>query len=272
MMNFFIDIYFGDKLLEKANLGSFIPSVMQQSLIYVIIAIAGLYIFFVIFTFILPYFRRNPKILYTRYLQVKERLEEVDNLYTLGKLSFEDYTYSQFNYTKELELIIKQLSKFSDYKSKISSYTVSYSKKLNLDKKEDDIRVIDFLFELLFSQAKYYNKEEIRQAILDEGFSKDISDAVTYQLEKAGAKFNSEGKVDNNKVVNFINQLFGKDNTTINANNNSISKNTENKKEISASNTKDTAATISNNKNLNQKPITVTSEKLNLTKIKELPK
>ncbi|MFH0905920.1 MAG: hypothetical protein V1824_01120, partial [archaeon] len=47
---------------------------------------------------------------------------------------------------------------------------------------------------------------------------------------------------------------------------------TENKKEMSASNTKDTAATISNNKNLNQKPITVTSEKLNLTKIKELPK
>lgn len=221
-----LDLYYGDYLISAASDAqtSFFSSLFSSAYVY-IIGVFLFFLFLVILTFfILPLIKKNPLKYYKRYLEIRKEMGKIDELYNQKKISFPDYSYAQFNYAKEYENIILFLSKFPEYKQRLQSYQLKgpevETKIDSFEEKRDQIRInqINFLTNLLFPKAKYYTEEEIEQAILDEGFSKDVSYLVVNKLRRQGVEFGSEKIEKTNKVVDLVNKIFPTKEPNIEAN------------------------------------------------------
>jgi hypothetical protein len=211
-----LDLYYGDHLINAASKAqtSFFSGLFSSGYIYIIGIFLFFYIFFIITFFIRPLMKKNPLKYYKRYLEIREEMEKIDELYNKKKITFPDYSYAQFNYAKEYEMIIVFLSKFPEYKQRLESYQLKGSqvkvKQESFEEKKDQVRLnqINFLTDLLLPKAKYYTEEEIEQAILDEGFNKEISYFVVNKLKRQGIEFGSEKLDKTNKVVDLVNKIF----------------------------------------------------------------
>jgi len=214
--NIFLEMYFGEDLLSKTVASKNIfDAVVQSAYFYFILAFVFLYVFFVILFFIAPLFRRKPEKMYKRYLQVREEMQKIDDQYVGKKLTHEDYIYAQFNYAKEYEFLITKLSIYPEYKQKLQSYkvvtTTGESEKSNISKAvAEQNRAVTFLYDLLLSHAKYYNIDEVRTAILDEGYSNEIAKQVIFKLASSGVIFGVEVKTKTSRVANIVNSMFAK--------------------------------------------------------------
>jgi hypothetical protein len=216
----FLDIYFGEQLINSsANNSSFLEAFTGSILIYILVVFLFFYLIFLLFFFIKPLISKDPKKYYKKYLEIRGEMQRIDDLYQNKKINFEDYTYAQFNYAKEYEQIINYLCKFPEYKQKLKSYKLAYNKNREKREKElnkhtdknDFVQKVNFLVGTLLSETKDYTVEEIKQAILDEGFNKDIANQVIVELKHEGAKFAAHIVNKNkkpSKFINFINKLF----------------------------------------------------------------
>ena len=155
---------------------------------------------------------KNPETYFERYKVIREEIAKVDSLYLKKELSFEEYTFALFNYAKEYEIIVSFLSKYPEYKSKLQSYVIKgVSQESNIrspDRKKQD--TVDYLFDLLRAQKKYYSRSEIRQALLDEGFERNITELVLTKLDNYTVGYESDIKEDKSKIIDMINSLLSK--------------------------------------------------------------
>lgn len=211
-----LDLYYGDHLINTASNAqtSFFSGLFSSGYIYIIGVFLFFYIFFIITFFIRPLMKKNPLKYYNRYLEIREEMEKIDALYNQKKITFPDYSYAQFNYAKEYEALVVFLSKFPEYKQRLQSYKLDGPevnlKKNTSEEKKDQVRLnqINFLTDLLLPKAKYYREEEVEQAILDEGFSKEVSYLVVNKLKRQGLEFGSEKLEKTNKVIDLVNKIF----------------------------------------------------------------
>lgn len=211
-----LDLYYGDHLINAVSNAQtgFFSGLFSSGYIY-IIGVFLFLLFLVILTFfILPFIKKNPLKYYKRYLEIREEMGKIDELYNQKKITFPDYSYAQFNYAKEYEALVVFLSKFPEYKQRLQSYKLDGPevniKKNTSEEKRDQIRLnqINFLTDLLLPKAKYYKEEEVEQAILDEGFSKEVSYFVVNKLKRQGVEFGSEKLEKTNKVIDLVNKIF----------------------------------------------------------------
>ncbi len=221
-MNFSIilDVYFGEKLLEnQESYHLFSQLFTSNTLFYFILVFAFFYFLFIIYIFIIPLYKKDPSKCFERYLKVRDHLKRIDELYNKKEIDYEDYVFAQFNYAKEYEQIIKFLSNFKEYKAKLKSYKITSSSDSvvseNKFKSKFD-QTIDFLYDLLLPQTKYYSKNELKQAILDENYSLDIAEKVIFKMNQNQVLFCVKNKVKTPKIANFINSLIGESKTNSN--------------------------------------------------------
>lgn len=211
-----LDLYYGDHLATVASKGqiSFFDGLFSSNYVYIIGAFIFFYILFLLFFFIIPLFKKNPLRYYKRYLEIRTEIQKIDDLYNKRKINFEDYSYAQFNYAKEYENIVTFLSKYPEYKERLESYRLEgpevESTKDSFEEKQQQKKInqINYLTNLLLPKAKYYREQEVEQAILDEGFTKEISVGVINKLEKQGVVFGSETREKTNRLVNLVNKIM----------------------------------------------------------------
>jgi hypothetical protein len=210
-----LNIYYGEQLLEKSGAVGFLDG-MFTSVVFFIILIFGIFgIIFVYLFLIKPLvFKKNPEKIYNQYLLLRDEMEKIDTLYVKNQINFEDYVFAQFNNAKEYEQIIFLLSKFPQYKSKIKSYTIAYTKNQKEEEtnsKEDIIFIknVNWLYEILYPHTKYYTQDEIYQGILDQGYNQEIAQTVISKYLKDGVSFSSQIYYPEKKTAKFINKLFG---------------------------------------------------------------
>ena len=214
MNRLFLDVYFGQQIAESTANNSWMQMFSDMST-YIFVFITLILLLFLL-TYLMPLILRNPKTYFNRYKRIREEMNRIDELYVKKELSFEEYAFAQFNYAKEYETTVVYLSKFPEYKSQLQSYKIKETEFREKEYKtinkadKNKIDTVDFLFDLLRSQAKYYTKGEIEQAILDEGFTRDIANLVVGKLEDIGTNFSSETKMQQSKVINIINSLLAK--------------------------------------------------------------
>ena len=222
--------------------------ISQTNLIYFLVIFSVLYVFYILSIFIFPHIKKNPRELYKKYIFVRGQMESIDSRFTKKIISFEQYVSMQFSYAKEFEKIITDLAKFPEYKNKIENYklpqinateqefTFSNSYKNNLETERE--KKINFLYNLLFSKAKYYFYDELKIAMLDEGFKEDVILEVLDKIKSNGVVFASENKSNKGKITSFINNLFVKkknidvDQEIINTNNNKRQERIDNAKKV----------------------------------------
>lgn len=215
--NLFLDVVFGKNIASNtsSNILNMIP---QNFFFYFFLIFCFIILLVVIFYLIVPLFRDNPDKLYKKYIGIRTKLEKIDKLHDEKKISFETYVSSQFYYAKEYERIVKVLIKYPFYKDKIKSYKFKDNSQEEINKvveknklEAQNIKLINTLYNKLLLKAKYFKKEEIIQAILDENLSKNIANSVVELLEQKGVKFNTS-VIDpkENKVSSFLNTLFTK--------------------------------------------------------------
>lgn len=213
MDKIFLDVYFGQQIAENTINQSWLQTLNEFST-YIF-----LFLFFILIMFLaaylMPVLFRNPKSYFKRYKIIREEMSKIDQLYSKKEISFEEYSFAQFNYAKEYENIVLYLSKYPEYKVQLQSYKIKEVENRETENKsskleKSKLNTIDFLFDLLRSHAKYYTKEEIEQAILDEGFTKDIAMSVLEKMENHNLPFASETKMEQNKIINIINSLLSK--------------------------------------------------------------
>jgi len=220
MGDIFLGVYFGEKLAEGIPNYSLFEIFSQTSILYILAFIIFVYFIFIGFFFIYPSFHKNPKTYFKRYNEIRENLMAIDDLYSKKKLSFEEYSFAQFNYAKEYEHIIVFLSKFPEYKSQLQSYKIKESENRekeisNLNKAEQQkIYSANFLCDLLKPHKRYYTRKEIEQSIIDEGFTKEIAKLVLIKLDDHGTDYGEETKLEQSKIVNIINALLAKNSET----------------------------------------------------------
>ena len=182
--------------------------------IYFLIFIGLLLILYFIFFLIQPLLRDNQK-LFEKYLLLRENMEEIDLQYNNKKINFVEYVSLQFNYAKEYEHIVNILVKDKFYAPKLKAYKFTEDKnkqEYEHQKKLDSVitKQVDNLFNILAPISKFYKEEEIKIAMIDEGFDKDIANLVVFKLKSANVKFNSEVPNKENKLSDFLNTLFVK--------------------------------------------------------------
>jgi len=211
----FLDVYFGQQIADSTITHSWLEMFKNFSPYFFAFIIILLFTFLLVY--LLPLISRNPKSYYRRYKDIREEMYKIDELYSKKEISFEEYSFAQFNYAKEYENIVFFLSKYPEYKEKLQSYkikeTANREKEYNKIGEKDKIEKLnlaDFLYDLLRSHAKYYTVGEIEQAILDEGFTNEIATLVINKMQKNKVNFASETKIEQNKVVNIINSLLSK--------------------------------------------------------------
>jgi len=78
------------------------------------------------------------------------------------------------------------------------------------DLEEDVDNQISLLYNLLLPQAKYYSEEEIKQAVLDEGFSEQVADKVINMMKNKNVQFGVQDRVSEPPLSRFFNNLFSK--------------------------------------------------------------
>lgn len=213
MKGVILDIYFGQQIAENAVVQSWVE-IFNEASTYIYI---GIILFLLIFllSFLLPKLFKTPKSYFKRYKQVREEMRKVDELYSSKKLSFEEYSFAQFHYAKEYEKIVKYLSQFPQYSSQLQSYKIKEAENREKEYQKPSVdksvlNAVDILFDLLRPYGKYYTKDEIRQAILDEGFTVNIANLVLEKLERAHINLGSETRMDENKIINILNSLLAK--------------------------------------------------------------
>ncbi len=215
MTGIILDIYFGGELAETLTSSSIIVKIFTlTNLIYF-----GVFIFLIlgisILVFaILPRVLKTPEKYFKRYLLVREELERIDNLYSRKKMSYEDYSFAQFHYAKEYEQIIIYLSNFPEYKSKLQSYKLTAVKvredqesKLSPEQIKN-LETTNYFFDLLKPRAPYYQKGEIYQAILDEGYNKEIAKGIVDKLDASGVEFDSKEKEGERRVIDLVDTII----------------------------------------------------------------
>ncbi|MFA5746144.1 MAG: hypothetical protein WCX82_03775 [archaeon] len=225
MNNIFLDVYLGSKLAESISSDTTISNLFTyNNLFYLGIFLIGTFFIFFVSFFLIPKLFRNPQNYFKRYIVIREEMANIDELYTRKKMSFEDYSFAQFHYAKEYEHIIVYLSKFPQYKEKLQSYKISVvkireteeSKLNNTDKQQ--LSTINYYVDLLRNPAVFYQKKEIYQAFLDEGYIPDIAEKVVSKLEDMGVEFASQDKDENHKINDLVNSLLASKKSELNYN------------------------------------------------------
>jgi hypothetical protein len=211
-----LNIFYGEQLVNSSGMTSFFDSIFSSVFFYFLI-ILGIFLIFFLYLFLIKpiLFKKNPDKIFKRYLLLREDMQRIDELFIRKQINFEDYVFAQFNNAKEYEQIIFVLSKFPEYKSKVKSYTIAYSKEQEQEEKkysEEDrlfLKNVNWLYETLYPHTKYYTKDEIRQGILDEGYDVKIANTVLSKFEKDQVSFSTEIYYPQKKAATFINKLFG---------------------------------------------------------------
>lgn len=214
MKPIFLDVYFAQHFAENAgntSISTIFDVFTKSNLVYIIVIIFGLILVFFLIFYLFSKFK-NPETYFERYKVIREEIAKVDSLYLKKELSFEEYTFALFNYAKEYEIIVSFLSKYPEYKSKLQSYVIKgVPQESNIrspDRKKQD--TVDYLFDLLRAQKRYYSRSEIRQALLDEGFERNITELVLTKLDNYTGGYESDIKEDKNKIIDMINSLLSK--------------------------------------------------------------
>lgn len=214
MKPIFLDVYFAQHFAESAgntSISAIFDVFTKSNLVYIIVIIFGLILVFFLIFYLFSKFK-NPETYFERYKVIREEIAKVDSLYLKKELSFEEYTFALFNYAKEYEIIVSFLSKYPEYKSKLQSYVIKgVPQESNIrspDRKKQD--TVDYLFDLLKAQKKYYSKSEIRQALLDECFERNITELVLTKLDNYTGGYESDIKEDKSKIIDMINSLLSK--------------------------------------------------------------
>lgn len=214
MKPIFLDVYFAQHFAENAgntSISAIFDVFTKSNLVYIIVIIFGLILVFFLIFYLFSKFK-NPETYFERYKVIREEIAKVDSLYLKKELSFEEYTFALFNYAKEYEIIVSFLSKYPEYKSKLQSYVIKgVSQESNIrspDRKKQD--TVDYLFDLLRAQKRYYSRSEIRQALLDEGFERNITELVLTKLDNYTGGYESDIKEDKSKIIDMINSLLSK--------------------------------------------------------------
>jgi len=213
MNNLFLDVYFGSKLAETITSNSTIADIFTYNNIIYFVVFLIVILAISIFAFLLPKALRTPEKSFKRYEAIRTEMENIDLLYSKKKISFEDYSFAQFHYAKEYEQLIIYLSKFEDYKPKLQSYKLTavkireneYQKADQVEKQNID--TINYLCDILKPQTIYYKKEEIYQALLDEGFSQKIADGVIRKLDNTKTDYAVSEKEETHKIQDLVNSL-----------------------------------------------------------------
>lgn len=228
-----LDIYFNQQIDYISNHSWFTSFKNLSPIVFIIIIlILSLYLFL----YLVPLVLKSPKKAYKRYIKIREKLEIVENLYENKKITFEEYSFSQFNYAKEYELLVSYLSKYPNYKVLLKPYKLREieNRETKYDgavgKKIEKEKIADFLYDLLLPHARYYSSREIEQAVIDEGYTKEIATLVVNKMHKNDVEFLSENRLEQNKIINLINYLFAKNKEIENSKENTIELNLENPK------------------------------------------
>lgn len=215
MNNIILDLYFGSKLAENIASDSNLSSIFNYNVLIILLVVMVVVLIISIFVFfIIPRINKTPKKYYQRYLIVRGELEKIDELYAKRKLSFENYAHTQFHYAKEYEHLIEYLCQFPEYKDKLKTYKLNIKKTDSIDlaslsdKEKRNIDTTRYFIKFLLPVAEYYRKDEIYQAILDEGYSREISEGIISGLEKYGINFNSKEMSENRKAVDLVDSLL----------------------------------------------------------------
>ena len=226
MYQILLEFYSGDSLISEPVKQSIIDTIPQNTLFYILLALLLMYFAYVLFFFIMPLTKKNPVELFNQYKEIRKKVEDVDELYSNKKLSYADYVSPQFESAKEYERIIALLVKYPEYKTKIASYNLvaatskeivgdaKIQKQINVTERERQ-KKIEALYTLLLPKAKYYTEDEIRLAIKDEDFSRDIAIAVIDKIKDTGVVFGSQVELKTNRVAEFINTLFASKSNTV---------------------------------------------------------
>ena len=214
MKPIFLDVYFAQQFAENAgntSISAIFDVFTKSNLVYIIVIIFGLILVFFLIFYLFSKFK-NPETYFERYKVIREEIAKVDSLYLKKELSFEEYTFALFNYAKEYEIIVSFLSKYPEYKSKLQSYVIKgVPQESNIrspDRKKQD--TVDYLFDLLRAQKRYYSRSEIRQALLDECFERNITELVLTKLDNYTGGYESDIKEDKSKIIDMINSLLSK--------------------------------------------------------------
>lgn len=215
MKQIILDVYFGNQLVDNLAESDAFPKIFNLNTLIFLISFLFFILLLSVFIFIImPKLSRTPKKYYERYLAVRQELEKIDQLYAKRKMPFAEYSFTQFHYAKEYEQIIDYLSGFPEYKSKLKNYKLITArsntepeKKLNdVEKKEQD--TVNYFVRVLTPSAVYYKKAEIYQALLDEGYSKKISEKVVNKLDESGIEFGSKEQTQNRKAIELVDVLL----------------------------------------------------------------
>ncbi|MCK9293220.1 hypothetical protein M0P25_04045 [archaeon] len=193
---------------------NFYQVISHSIFIYFLIFIGLLLILYFIFFLIQPLLRDNQK-LFEKYLLLRQKMEEIDVQYSDKKINFVEYVSLQFNYAKEYEHIVNILVKDKFYAPKLKAYKFTEEKNEKAYEHQKNLdsliaKQVDNLFNILAPISKFYKEEEIKIAIVDEGFDNEIANIVLFKLKNAGVKFDSETPKKENKLSDFLNTLFVK--------------------------------------------------------------
>lgn len=210
MNNIILDIYFGSQLADNLSESDAYSKIFNINNMTLFVTFLFIILIITIFVFvILPKTSKNPKRYFERYLKVRQELERIDQLYARRKMSFKEYSFTQFHYAKEYEHIVEYLFQFPEYKSKLRNYKITAT---NSIKSEPNIKkgynTADYFVRILEPVAVYYKKSEIYQALLDEGYSKEISETVVNKLEEQGTAFNTKEITEDRKSIELVDVLL----------------------------------------------------------------
>jgi hypothetical protein len=105
MDKIFLDVYFGQQIAENTINQSWLQTLNEFST-YIFLFLFFILIMFLV-AYLMPVLFRNPKSYFKRYKIIREEMSKIDQLYSKKEISFEEYSFAQFNYAKEYENIVQ---------------------------------------------------------------------------------------------------------------------------------------------------------------------
>jgi len=172
----------------------------------------------ILFFVIIPKIRKHPQRMFLKYKSIRKKLFKLDDDFRAKKLTPVQYSNLQTKYLTEHERLATILSKYPEYLEKLAElkkeengFKVSFSENAVMNDLEEDVdNQISLLYNLLLPQAKYYSEEEIKQAVLDEGFSEQVADKVINMMKNKNVQFGVQDRVSDPPLSRFFNNLFSK--------------------------------------------------------------
>jgi hypothetical protein len=219
-----LEIYTTDSLLSEPIKENLLSNIPQNINFFIFIFIALIVISFMYFYLIAPYIKENPKKLYSKYINIRGKMQKIDKEYSDHKLSHKEYVDKQFDYAKEYQRLISVLSTYPEYKKLLEGYKLIEDTKQNIDKQKDEKikqqleeknnekrqQLIQSLFKLLFPKAENYTENEILVAIKNEGFPQDIAYTVINKIKNSGKQFSKKVIANKPEGADFLDSLFSK--------------------------------------------------------------